>query len=247
MNVFGDAVRWLNDPLNWTLPGGVLDRLGEHLWISFVAVLLGCLVAWPLGIWLGHTGRGGGLTVVVANVSRAIPTLALLTLLTASFTGIGPEPVIISLAVFAVPPLLANAYVGLREVDPEVRDAARGMGLSGWQLLWRVELPLAVPYLATGFRTATVQVVATATLAVFVGGGTLGAIIAEGLGLGLDSHAGQVLAGGILVAGLAMLLEGVLALLERAVTPSPLRQARRRAVRVRAVAPDPTVGAPTAA
>lgn len=243
MNVFGDAVRWLNDPLNWTNPGGVLDRLGEHLWISAMAVLLGCLVAWPLGVWLGHVGRGGGFVVVVANVSRAIPTLALLTLFVASVSGIGPEPVIAALAIFAIPPLLANAYVGLTEVDAEVREAARGMGLSGWQLLWRVELPLAVPYLATGFRTAAVQVVATATLAVFVGGGTLGAIIAEGIGLGLDSHAGQVLAGGILVAGLAMLIEGLLALLERALTPKPLRQARKRARRAGAPA-DPTVGAP---
>ncbi|MGH3736120.1 MAG: ABC transporter permease [Micromonosporaceae bacterium] len=241
MNVFGDALLWLNDPLNWTLPGGVLDRLGEHLYISAFAVLLGCLVAWPLGIWLGHTGRGGGLVVVVSNVSRAIPTLALLTLFVASFTGIGPEPVILALAIFAIPPLLANAYVGLTEVDPEVRDAARGMGLSGWQLLWRVELPLAVPYLATGFRTATVQVVATATLAVFVGGGTLGSIIAEGIGLGLDSHAHQVLAGGLLVAGLAMSIEALLALAERALTPRPLRQTVRRAHPE--PAPDPTVGA----
>ncbi|MGH3655351.1 MAG: ABC transporter permease [Micromonosporaceae bacterium] len=248
MNVFVEALRWLNDPLNWTVPGGILERLGEHLWISAAAVLLGCLVAWPVGVWLGHTGRGGGITVVVANVSRALPTLALLTLLTASFTGIGPEPVIISMAVFAIPPLLANAYLGLREIDPEVRDAARGMGLSGWQLLWQVELPLSVPYLATGFRTATVQVVATTTLAVFVGGGGLGTIIAEGIGLGLDSHAGQVLAGGLLVASLAMLLEGAFALAERTLTPRPLRQIQARA-RGRdetrpVVAEDPAVRAP---
>jgi osmoprotectant transport system permease protein len=243
-NPFGDAVVWLNDPLNWTLPGGVLDRLGEHLWISGAAVALGCLVAWPLGLWLGHTGRGGGAVVLVSNISRAIPTLALLTLFVASFTGIGSQPVILALAVFAVPPLLANAYVGLREIDPEVRDAARGMGLSGWQVLRRVELPLAVPYLASGFRTAAVQVVATATLAVFVAGGGLGTIIAEGIGLGLDSHAGQVLAGGLLVAALAMLVEGLLAVLERAVTPPPLRRAeiRSRGRSATDRAEDPAVG-----
>ena len=244
MNVFGDAILWLNDPLNWTLPGGILDRLGEHLFISAVAVLLGCLVAWPLGAWLGHTGRGGAAVVLVANLTRAVPTLALLTLLAASFAGFGPEPVIIALAVFAVPPLLANAYTGLRETDPEVRDAARGMGLSEWQVLWRVELPLAVPYFASGFRTAAVQVVATASLAVFVAGGGLGAIVAEAIGLGLDSHGGQVLAGGLLIAGLAMLVEALFALVERAVTPRALRHARRTARRrAPAPAPDPTVGA----
>jgi osmoprotectant transport system permease protein len=239
-----DAVVWLNDPLNWTLPGGILDRLGEHLWISGAAVALGCLVAWPLGFWLGHTGRGGAAVVLVANLSRAIPTLALLTLFVASFTGIGSQPVILALAVFAVPPLLANAYVGLREIDPEVREAARGMGLSGWQVLRRVELPLAVPYLASGFRTAAVQVVATATLAVFVAGGGLGTIIAEGIGLGLDSYAGQVLAGGLLVAGLAMLVEGLLAVLERAVTPAALRRTGGRTPARHATrrAEDPAVG-----
>jgi len=240
-----DALVWLNDPLNWTLPGGILDRLGEHLWLSGVAVALGCLVAWPLGLWLGHTGRGGGVVVLVANLTRAIPTLALLTLFVASFTGIGSQPVILALAVFAVPPLLANAYLGLREIDPEVREAARGMGLSGWQLLREVELPLAVPYLASGFRTAAVQVVATATLAVFVAGGGLGTIIAEGIGLGLDSHAGQVLAGGLLVAGLAMLVEGLLAMLERMVTPRPLRRGiRMRRRRDTRRTEDPTLDAP---
>lgn len=242
MNVFGEAVTWLNDPLNWTLPGGILDRLGEHLFISAVAVALGCLAAWPLGAWLGHTGRGGGAVVVLANLTRAVPTLALLTLLAASFAGFGPEPVIIALAVFAVPPLLANAYTGLRETDPEVREAARGMGLSNWQVLWRVELPLAVPYFASGFRTAAVQVVATASLAVFVAGGGLGTIVAEAIGLGLDAHAGQVLAGGLLIAGLAMLVEGAFALVERAVTPRALRQARRTP----RTAPDPTLGTATA-
>ncbi len=229
MNLISEALLYLNDPLNWTLPGGILDRLEEHLHISGLAVLLGCLVAWPLGAWLGHTGRGGGFVVMIANLTRAVPTLALLTLLAASFAGFGPEPVIIALAVFAVPPLLANAYLGLREVDPEARDAARGMGLSNWQLLYRVELPLAAPYFASGFRTAAVQVVATATLAVFVAGGGLGTIIAEGIGLGLDSHAGQVFGGALLVAALALLVEGVFAGVERMITPKALRQMRAQA------------------
>ncbi|MEV4755739.1 ABC transporter permease subunit [Micromonospora sp. NPDC049559] len=228
MNPVEQAIVWLNDPLNWTVPGGILDRLGEHLAISAVAVALGCLVAWPIGLWLGHTGRGGGVVVVISNVTLAIPTIALLTILPLTFLGFGRPPVIIALAVFAVPPLLANAYTGVREVDPETRDAARGMGLSGGQLLRWVELPLALPYLAAGFRTAAVQVVATAALASFVNGGGLGQIISAGFGLGIASGGGQILAGGVLVAVLALLVELVLALVERLVTPRPLRRTRVR-------------------
>jgi osmoprotectant transport system permease protein len=230
VNYVDQAITWLNDPLNWTNPGtGILALLGQHLQITALAVLLGCLVAWPLGLALGHFGRGGGLVVLVSNVTLAIPTLALLEILPLiSFIGIGTTAVVLALAVFAIPPLLANAYTGLREVDPEVREAARGMGLSGWQMLWRVELPLAVPYLAAGFRTAAVQVVATATLAALAGGGGLGQIIALGFGLNLSVGGGQVVAGGLLVALLALLVEGVFALVERLVTPRPLRRSRRR-------------------
>ncbi|MGK5743222.1 ABC transporter permease [Micromonospora sp. URMC 103] len=231
MSIIEQAYRWLNDPLNWTNPGGVLDRLGEHMFLSVAAVVLGCLVAWPVGLWLGHTGRGGGLVVLVANITLAVPTLALLTILPLTFLGFGKPSVIVALAVFALPPLLANAYTGVRQADPEARDAARGMGLSGWQVLRRVELPLAVPYLAAGFRTAAVQVVATAALASFVNGGGLGQIIRAGFGLDIAAGGGQILAGGLLVAGLAVLVEAVLALVERVVTPRPLRAARRGANR----------------
>lgn len=227
------AVMWLNDPLNWTNPGGILDRLGEHLEISAAAVALGCLVAWPLGLWLGHTGRGGGLVVLVSNATLAIPTLALLTILPLTFLGFGRTPVVVALAVFAVPPLLANAYTGVRQADVEALDAARGMGLSGGQVLRRVELPLAIPYLAAGFRTAAVQVIATAALASFVNGGGLGEIIRTGFGLSIAAGGGQILAGGVLVAGLALLAELVLGGVERLVTPRPLRRDRQRAGRPR--------------
>ncbi|WP_431919828.1 ABC transporter permease [Micromonospora wenchangensis] len=231
MNPVQQAVVWLNDPLNWTNPGGVLDRVGEHLSMSAAAVLLGCLVAWPVGLWLGHSGRGGGAVVLISNLTLSIPTLALLTILPLTFLGFGRPAVVVALAVFAVPPLLANAYTGVRQADPEARDAARGMGLSGWQVLRRVELPLAVPYLAAGFRTAAVQVVATAALASFVNGGGLGQIIRAGFGLDIAAGGGQIIAGGVLVAGLALAAEGLLALVERAVTPRPLRRTRRSANR----------------
>ena len=226
MTLFQQAIQWLNDPLNWTNPGGIFDRLVEHLRISAAAVLLGCLIAWPLGLWLGHRRRGGGAVITVSNVTLAVPTLSLLTLISLTAIGIGQTAVILALTVFAIPPLLANAYTGLREVDPQVRDAARGMGLSGWQMLWRVELPLSVPYLAAGFRTAAVQVVATAALAALVAGGGLGEIISEGFGLGINVAGGQIIAGGLLVAGLALLVEGTFAVVERLVTPRPLRRAR---------------------
>lgn len=228
MNFFRDGIVWLNDPLNWTNPGGLLDRLVEHLTISFWAVLLGCAVGWPIGIWLGHRGRGGGAVITVANLTLAIPTLALLTILPLTPLGFGKPPVVVALAVFAVPPLLANAYTGLRSIDPETREAARGMGLSGGQLLRQVELPLAVPYLAAGLRTAAVQVVATAALAAFVNGGGLGEIISAGFGIGISNGGGgQIVGGGLVVAALALIVEGLLAVVQRLVTPKPLRAARR--------------------
>jgi len=223
MNPIGDAIEWINDPLNWTLPGGILERLAEHLWISAAAVLLACVVALPVGVGLGHLGKGGGGVVALANVTRAVPVVALLTIFPLTAIGFGEPAIILALAIFAVPPLLANAYLGVREVDPEVRDAAIGMGLSGRQLLTRVELPLSVPYLASGFRTATVQVLATATLASFVNGGGLGMIISRGFGLGMASGGGQILVGGFLVAALCLLAEGLLAMGERVVTPRALR------------------------
>jgi osmoprotectant transport system permease protein len=229
VNYFQEGYVWLNDPLNWTNPGGLFDRLEEHLLISLWAVLLACAVGWPLGIWLGHRGRGGGAVITLANLTLAIPTLALLTILPLTPLGFGKPPVVVALAVFAVPPLLANAYTGLRQIDPETREAARGMGLSGGQVLRRVELPLAVPYLAAGLRTAAVQVVATVALAAFVNGGGLGEIIAAGFGIGMSNGGGgQIVAGGIVVALLALLVEALLAGIQRLVTPVALRTDRRR-------------------
>jgi osmoprotectant transport system permease protein len=228
VNYFWDGIVWLNDPLNWTNPGGLMDRLLEHLVISFWAVLLACVVGWPIGIWLGHRGKGGGSVITVANLTLAIPTLALLTILPLTPLGFGKPPVIVALAVFAVPPLLANAYTGVRQIDPETRDAAKGMGLSGTQLLRQVELPLSVPYLAAGLRTAAVQVVATAALATFVNGGGLGEIIGAGFGIGMSNGGGaQIVAGGIAVALLALLVEAILAGVQRLVTPKALRTRRR--------------------
>jgi osmoprotectant transport system permease protein len=227
MSLLDQLLVWLNDPLNWTNPGGILDRLREHLLIMAGALPIALAVAWPLGIWLGRTRRGGGFVVALSNLTLAIPVLALLTVLPLTALGFGYKSVVVALAIFAIPPLLATAYTGLREIDPEVRDAAMGMGLSSWQRLWRVELPLAVPYLAAGLRTAAVQVVATAALAQFVNGGGLGTLIGAGFGLGLATGGGQVLAGGLLVVALALLVDALGAFVQRLVTPRPLREAAR--------------------
>ena len=178
------------------------------------------VVALPVGVALGTSGRGGGLVVVLSNVSRAVPTLALLTLFAVSPIGFGDPATTIALAVFAIPPILTNTYVGFRGVDADVREAARAMGMSRGQVIRRVDLPLAMPLVMTGIRTATVQVVATAGLAALVGGGGLGRII--NLGFGQQNY-GEIIAGAVLVAGLALLTELVLVAAAWAVTPGPRR------------------------
>ena len=218
-SVLGDAFRYLNDPLSWTRRGGILDLLGDHLWMTLVAVLIGAAVALPLGLWLGHTGRRGTVVVGIANLTRALPTLALLYLFTAGL-GLGQLPTILAVAIFAVPPILSNTYTGLREVDPDARDAGLGMGMSPARLLRSVELPLALPVIAAGVRTAVVQVVATVSLASLVGGGGLGLIISNGI---FTQRFGQALAGALIVVAVCLGIEGALALLQRLLTPAPLR------------------------
>ncbi len=219
---FGDVVRealaFLNDPLVWTRPGGLLELIGQHLFMTLVAVGIAAAVALPLGAWLGHTG-GRGLVVALSNASRALPTLALLLLL-ATAGLFGNTATVIAAGVFAVPVLLAGAYDGVRGADPAARDAAHGLGYSSARVLLGVEVPLAVPLVAAGVRTAVVQVVATIPLAALAGGGGLGQVIAFGMG---TQRYGQVLAGGILVAGLCLLVDGVLAVAQRFATPRALR------------------------
>jgi osmoprotectant transport system permease protein len=239
VNDFERALRYLNDPFNWSRPNGITDLTVEHLVISAVAVLAALVVALPVGTALGTARRGGGLVVALSNVSRAVPTLALLTLFAVSPIGFGNRATTIALAVFAVPPILTNAFVGFRGVDPELREAARGMGMSRSQVLLRVELPSALPLVMTGIRTAAVQVVATAGLAALVGGGGLGRLI--NLGFGQQDY-GVMIAGAVLVAGLALLTEAVLAVLSWAVTPgrrrSPFLQVRT--TKGHAAVPEPT-------
>ncbi|MGW2087699.1 ABC transporter permease [Streptomyces sp. NPDC001880] len=224
MGVLGEAWTWLTTGANWSGESGAAHRLAEHLYVSGVALALACAVALPVALYLGHIGKGGALAVNLSNVGRAVPVFAVLALFMVSpLRNAGYVPTVIALVLFAVPPLLTNAYVGMTEVDRSVTEAARGMGMSGRQLFLRVELPLAYPLIMTGLRSAAVQVVATATIAAMVGQGGLGRIITAGFN---TYNTPQVVAGAVLVAVLALLVEAVLVGLDRLL--SPLR--RRRTV-----------------
>ncbi|MEU8701790.1 ABC transporter permease [Streptomyces sp. NPDC091387] len=217
MGVLGEAWTWLTTGANWSGESGVSHRLGEHLYVSGVALALACAIALPIALFLGHIGKGGALAVNISNVGRAVPVFAVLALFMVSpLRNSGYVPTIIALVLFAVPPLLTNAYVGMTEVDRSVTEAARGMGMSGPQLFVRVELPLAYPMIMTGLRSAAVQVVATATIAAMVGQGGLGRIITAGFN---TYNTPQVVAGALLVAVLALLVETVLVALDRVLSP----------------------------
>lgn len=242
MSIWADAWAYVTTGVNWTGEHGLTrptfdggwkfaqDSIAaltiEHLYMSAAAVITAAAIALPLGMALGHARRGGGLTVVLSNVSRALPTLALLTLFAASSIGFGNRAVIIAAAIFAFPPILTNAYTGMANVDADVTEAAVGQGLTRVQVALRVELPLAWPLIASGLRTSAAQTVATVPLAALVAGGGLGVIINTGLA---TQRYGQVLAGGVLVAALTLAVDASMGALQRRLTPVPLRP-RARAV-----------------
>jgi osmoprotectant transport system permease protein len=204
---------WLGDPAHWSGDDGAAHRLLQHLELTVVCLVVSCLIALPVALVLGHLGRGGSLAVNISNVGRAVPTFAVLVLLLLTPVGRwGEGPTVVALVLFAVPPLLTNAYVGMREVDRDVVRAARGMGMTGRQMLFRVELPLALPLVLNGVRTAAVQLVATATIAALAGGGGLGRIITAGFNL---ASTPQVVAGALLVAVFALVVEGLFEIAER--------------------------------
>ncbi|MEV0323266.1 ABC transporter permease [Streptomyces sp. NPDC050658] len=213
MNTLSDAWQWLTDAAHWSGDDGIWHRLTQHLVLTVVCLLISCLIALPVALVLGHLGKGGALAVNISNVGRAVPTFAVLVLLLLTPLGRwGEGPTVVALVLFAVPPLLTNAYVGMRGVDRSVVQAARGMGMTGRQMLWRVELPLAMPLVLSGVRIAAVQLVATATIAALAGGGGLGRIITAGFNL---ASTPQVVAGAVLVAVFALVVEGLFEIGER--------------------------------
>ncbi|MFF7330175.1 ABC transporter permease [Streptomyces sp. NPDC090306] len=213
MSVLTDAWHWLTDPAHWSGEDGIGNRLLQHFVLTVVCLVVSCLIALPVAYVLGHLGRGGALAVNISNVGRAVPTFAVLVLLLLTPVGDwGEGPTVVALVLFAVPPLLTNAYVGMRGVDQDVVRAARGMGMTGRQVLFRVEMPLSLPLVLNGVRIAAVQLVATATIAALAGGGGLGRIITAGFNL---ASTPMVVAGAVLVAVFALLVEGVFEIAER--------------------------------
>ena len=220
------VVEWFQDPANWTGDDGVPHRLLEHGLLTLVALLAAMAIGLPLAIWLGHKRRFGTLAVNVSNVGRAIPIVALLSLLALGFVGsadFGPFgraglATLITLALFALPPIITNAYVAVSGVDDDLVEAARGMGMDERQVLRRVELPVALPLIVSGVRLAVVQVWATATVAALVAGPGLGRIITHGYDA---NRPAEVIAGSLIVAVIALALEILMAVLQRRLDPLP--------------------------
>lgn len=235
MNILAELVAWLSSAEHWAGSGAVPVRIVEHLYYSGLAMLLGLVVAVPIGVAVGHTGRGSFLVVGIANAMRALPELGLLILLVLSM-GIGLLPVILALTVLAIPPLLAGTYAGVRNVDRSVVDAARGMGMRESQVLFRVELPNALPLVLGGARSAALQVIATAAVAAYVSYGGLGRYLIDGL---RQQDYAQMVAGALLIAALALVVEGVLALLQRTIVSPGLRGGTRRSPTVDVARPEP--------
>ncbi len=214
-----DVVHWFASGSHWQGVDGVPHRLLEHVAMSFAATASAASLALPTGVGLGHFGRGGNMAINISNLGRAVPSFAVL-VIALQLVGLGAPPAFLALTLLAIPPMVTNSYVGMRQVDADVREAARGMGMTERQLLVRVELPLALPVIMAGVRTAAVQVVATATLAALVAWGGLGRYIIDGIS---QRDFTQVFAGAILVALLAILTELCLAGLQRLTMPAGMK------------------------
>lgn len=242
-----DILGFLLDPANWEGQRGIPARMLEHLWISGISVLVATIIALPIGLYIGHTARGASLAINLANIGRAVPSYAVLvimlplTLALAPVLGYSPSlglnflPILLAMTFLAIPPILVNTYAGLRAVDRDLIEAGRGMGLTEMQILRRVELPLASPVIVGGFRTAILQVIATATIGAILSGGGLGRFIFDGIAQGQAGRS-SIYAGGILVSVLAIGVDLVLSLIQRRLTPRGVRPATSK---VRRRAPSP--------
>ncbi|HEX6311168.1 MAG TPA: ABC transporter permease [Acidimicrobiia bacterium] len=218
MSFIADVWQWVLD--NFWGNGGILDRSIEHLQISGASVVIALLIALPPAVLLGHLGRGGTLAINLVNIGRAMPSFAILVIALRVTGEIGVVPTVIALVALAIPPIFTNTYIGLRDVDPEIREAAVGMGMHGTQVLRRIELPMAMPLVMAGVRTSTVQVIATATLATLIGWGGLGYYIIVGLRLNNNV---QAFGGALAVVVLALLADLALAGVQRLIAPRGLQ------------------------
>jgi osmoprotectant transport system permease protein len=223
--MIGALVDWFTDPAHWSGPAGVPTRVVEHLTYSGITLLVAAAVGIAAGLWVGHTGRGRVAVAGLANALRALPTLGLLILavllLAPALAGSAAfvVPALLALVVLAIPPVLTATYAGIAGVDPAARDAAAGLGMTSWQVLWRVEVPCATPLIFSGLRSATLQLVSTATVASYVSLGGLGRYLLDGQAV---RDYPQMLAGALLVAALALILDAVFALAQRVAVPRGL-------------------------
>ena len=240
MNLFLDAFAWLSDPANWTGPGSIPVRIAQHLWISVVVLVIAAAIALPIGAVVGHTGRGREPAVMVSGGLRALPTLGVLTLF-GIWMGIGLQAPIIALVILAIPPLLAGAYAGFESVDRRTIDAARAMGMRELQVVGKVELPLGMPIVVGGIRSATLQIIATATLAAYIADEGLGRFIFEGL---KTRNYGEMLGGSLLVIVLALVIDGCFAVTQRLVVPAGVRATRTTELRSGPARPRAVMGQP---
>lgn len=239
MNIFAQLVAWFGDPAQWTGAAGIPHRVAQHVEYAAIASAAAIVIALPIGIAVGHFNRGGLLAVNISNIGRAIPSLGLLVLMF-FLVGLGFLPAFVALVALAIPPMVTNSYTGMRSVDPEVRESAIGMGMTRWQRLWQVELPVATPLIFAGVRTSVVQVVATTTLAAFIGLGGLGRYLIDGLS---QQDYPQVIGGSILVALLAIVVEFLMGRLQNLIVPRGIAD-RDAGARERAATPTPvTIGA----
>ncbi|HQF04473.1 MAG TPA: ABC transporter permease [Phycicoccus sp.] len=237
---------WLTSAENWAGSDGIAARLVEHLWISGLVVLIAAAIAIPLGLWVGHTGRGRWL-VSATNAARAVPTLGLLFALALWVGPIIPGraafviPSIIALVLLAIPPIVAGTYAGVEAVDPAARDAAAGVGMRPSQVLWQVEVPCALPLIWSGIRSAVLQVIATATIAAYIGLGGLGRFLIDGLAAG---DYPQTAGGALLVSVLALVADGVFATMQRVIVSPGIsgRSTRRREIVLAPGKPDASDG-----
>ncbi|SRR6266567_89047 len=224
MSFLMSVLDWVRDPSHWTGDDGIPMRTLQHAQISFESVAIGAVIALPIGVALGHYGKFGNLAINISNAGRAVPSFGILIIAFQVF-GLGDTPVVIALVALAIPPMVTNSYVGLTEVDKDVRDAARGMGYRELAQLMRIELPLAVPLVMAGIRTSAVQVIATATVAAFIGGGGLGRFIVDGYATQIYP---AVATGAVAVALLAVGTDFALGGLERLLVPRGVRSERSR-------------------
>lgn len=224
MNLFADAFGWLFAPERWSGADSIPDRLGEHLFFTLIAFVIAAVIAIPIGYLIGHTGRGREVAVAISGAARALPSFGLILLLVilVGVLQIGPS-VTAALVILAIPSILAGAYSGLESVDRTTIDAARAVGMTEWQILTRVEIPLGLPLLISGLRSGLLQIVATATLAAYVGLGGLGFDILQGI---QTRNYPQTLGGAIVVVVLALVLDGLFGLLEQFAVPKGVRGAR---------------------